>query len=317
MQPSDRSRKSDEPAGRLSIGALARATGIPVETLRTWEARYGFPVPERKPSGHRVYPVSSVPRLRRISEALSRGLRAGDVVPATEREISSLLAAMPAFGAAGAAPRAATAMGTSDVESLLADIERFDAEKLTWRLLGQHARSTPIEFLEEHLGPLVRGLGDAWEAGRLDIRHEHFASERIGEILRSLRQPLESRAVGPLVVYATLPRETHGLGLQMAALVLGLEGCRSLFLGTEVPPAELAALAGEVDARAVAISVSEASRGPRTQAAMRRLRRALPRRVAIVAGGAGARPAAGIDVVGDFAALAEWGAKLSAGAGML
>jgi hypothetical protein len=41
--------------GQISIGALSRATGIPVETLRTWEARYGFPIPERKRSGHRVY----------------------------------------------------------------------------------------------------------------------------------------------------------------------------------------------------------------------------------------------------------------------
>ena len=53
--------------GMLSIGALARATSIRVETLRTWERRYGYPLPERKPSGHRVYPVASVSRLRRIA----------------------------------------------------------------------------------------------------------------------------------------------------------------------------------------------------------------------------------------------------------
>ena len=58
--------------GGLSIGALSRATGIPVETLRTWELRYGYPVPERKPSGQRVYLLSCIPRLRRIAEALFR-----------------------------------------------------------------------------------------------------------------------------------------------------------------------------------------------------------------------------------------------------
>src|SRR5438132_1437067 len=75
---------SDEP--RIAIGALARATGIPVETLRTWEGRYGFPVPRRKPSGHRTYDLASVARLRRIAEALAAGLRAGDVVPLTDEE---------------------------------------------------------------------------------------------------------------------------------------------------------------------------------------------------------------------------------------
>jgi DNA-binding transcriptional MerR regulator len=58
----------------LSIDALSRATRIPVETLRTWEARYGFPAPARKASGHRLYPASIVPRLLRVAEALSLGL---------------------------------------------------------------------------------------------------------------------------------------------------------------------------------------------------------------------------------------------------
>ena len=72
MTPTSARRTESTAGARLSIGALSRATGIPVETLRTWENRYGYPVPERKPSGHRVYALASVPRLRRIAEALSR-----------------------------------------------------------------------------------------------------------------------------------------------------------------------------------------------------------------------------------------------------
>ena len=48
-------RLGTEPAARLSIGALARASYIPVTTLRTWERRYGYPVAERKPSGHPLH----------------------------------------------------------------------------------------------------------------------------------------------------------------------------------------------------------------------------------------------------------------------
>jgi DNA-binding transcriptional MerR regulator len=70
---------------------LSRATRIPVETLRTWERRYGFPVPERKPSGHRVYPLGAVTRLRRIAEVLSLGHRAAEVVPATDVELGRLI----------------------------------------------------------------------------------------------------------------------------------------------------------------------------------------------------------------------------------
>ena len=87
-------RKADAAEGRLTIGALSRATGIPVETLRTWERRYAFPVPTRKPSGHRVYPLSAVPRLRRVAEALARGHRPAEVVPISEAALETLLNAL-------------------------------------------------------------------------------------------------------------------------------------------------------------------------------------------------------------------------------
>jgi DICT domain-containing protein len=39
----------------LTIGTLARRTGVSVSTIRAWERRYGFPVPRRLESGHRRY----------------------------------------------------------------------------------------------------------------------------------------------------------------------------------------------------------------------------------------------------------------------
>jgi MerR family transcriptional regulator, light-induced transcriptional regulator len=42
-------------AGGLSIGDLAKRTGAGISTLRAWERRHGFPVPQRLPSAHRRY----------------------------------------------------------------------------------------------------------------------------------------------------------------------------------------------------------------------------------------------------------------------
>jgi len=105
-------------------------------------------------------------------------------------------------------------------------------------LLRASARLGPLPFLETMVAPLLREVGEAWEKGRLRVRHEHFVAERLGDLLRSLRLPLEERAGGPLVVLATLPGEAHGLGLQMAALVVAFAGCRVLYLGTETPVPE-------------------------------------------------------------------------------
>jgi methanogenic corrinoid protein MtbC1 len=290
---------------RLSIGALSRATGIPVETLRTWESRYGFPVPERRPSGHRVYPLSTVPRLRRIAEALARGHRAGQVVPVSDTDLRRLLAA--ALPAPARSRDDSPAPATGEVQQLLRLVEAFDSDRLTHALLSASARLGPLGFLETVVAPLLRAVGEAWEQGRLQVRHEHFVAERLGDVLRSLRLPLEERAGGPLIVLSTLPGEAHGLGLQMAALVVAFAGCRVLHLGTETPVPDMLTLTRDLGARALALSVSAAGRKPRTAALLRRVRGGLPRRTALLVGGEGApAPSPGVQVFADLPSLEGW-----------
>jgi len=302
-------QEAHEVGGKLSIGALSRATGIPPETLRTWEQRYGFPVPERKPSGHRVYPVTSVPRLRRIAEALARGHRAREAVSASENALSTLLTVGPVARVARPSP---TQTEDADIADLLRCVETFAAEQLTRSLLRDWKRMSPLEFLSTRIAPLIHAVGEEWAAARLEIRHERFLSERVGDLLRSLRLPLEEKAKGPLVVCASLPGEEHGLGLQMVALLLTEVGCRILFLGTEVPPTQVANLARDLTARAVAVSVSIANRGDPMNGQITFLRSLLHRRVTLLVGGAGApgtQP--GLKVVQDLADVKEWGRRLA------
>ena len=292
----------------LSIGALSRATGIPPETLRTWEQRYGFPIPERKPSGHRVYPVASVPRLRRITEALARGHRAREAVSASENALSTLLTV---GSAATVARPSSTQAEEADVTDLLRFVETFDAEQLTRSLLRDWKRMSPLEFLCSRISPLVYAVGEEWAAARLEIRHERFLSERVGDLLRSLRLPLEEKAKGPLVVGTSLPGEEHGLGLQMVALLLTGVGCHILILGTEVPPTQVASLARDLTARAVAVSVSIANRGEPMMGQITFLRSLLPRRVTLLIGGAGAPGSQpGLKIIQDLTEVEEWGRHL-------
>ena len=53
-----------------SIGAVGQMLGIPPATLRTWEERYGLPVPERSPGGQRVYSRDQVEQLRAETQRL-------------------------------------------------------------------------------------------------------------------------------------------------------------------------------------------------------------------------------------------------------
>jgi DICT domain-containing protein len=61
----------------LTISDVARRTGIGIPTLRVWEERYGFPTPERVPSGHRRYSEDDC----RVLTAVARERQAGSSVP--------------------------------------------------------------------------------------------------------------------------------------------------------------------------------------------------------------------------------------------
>jgi methanogenic corrinoid protein MtbC1 len=298
--------RGPRPRALLSIGALSRATDISVESLRTWERRYGYPVPDRKPSGHRLYPVEAVGRLRRIAEALACGHRAREVVAASDGELAVLLAAAPS----PARHRRAGPARHVELDHLLDAVERFDGPRLTRPLLAEWARLAPLEFLRDRIAPLVHEVGERWATGGLEIRHEHFLSERVGDLLRTVRIPFEERATGAPAVMATLPGEAHALGLQMAALLLATHGRRICYVGTEVPIEQLATLARDLGASTVAISVSAFTQGRATARRLAQLRRALPARAELLVGGGGApRRCGGTRVIDDLDALHAWAAR--------
>jgi len=302
------SRMARSGKGMLSIGALSAATGVPVETIRSWERRYGFPVAERKPSGHRVYSLAVVPRLRLVSDALARGHRAAEVVAASEAALESLLAALPETTPSPNVDRSALVSVTTNIPDHFGTIREFDAETLKRLFQAEWSRLGPLRFVQERAAPLLEAVGDAWSTGDLDVRHEHFVSACVGDFLRSARMPMDDRATGPVVALATLPGELHGLGLQMSAVVFAAAGWRALVLGVNTPVEQIVALTREATIAAVAVSCA-APRRRKTAEQLRTLRRRLPRAITLLVGGSGAPkqlPRSGIDIMTDLRTLDRW-----------
>ena len=261
----------------LSIGELSRATGLSIDTLRVWERRYGRPVPVRLPSGHRRYTAADARWLRRVAEALARGHRPREVLSAAEGDLDQLLG------------RQQPAPERLEPRRLLQLVKEWHGEELMAALHEACARQGVRALLEEHVAPLLEAAGSAWADGTLDVRHEHYLSHLVDDVLRSLRARLTVDAQAPLVVLATLDGELHGLGLQMAALVCAGHGVRPCVLGWCAPPAEIAAAARETGAKGVGVGVSLANGGVQTERRLAELRLMLPADVRLAVGGAGAR----------------------------
>src|SRR4051812_49954638 len=87
---------SDPAEALLSIAAVERETGLGKDTLRAWERRYGFPVPERDAAGVRGYPRALVDRLALIRRALLAGERPGRLLALPPEQLDAVLSDMAA-----------------------------------------------------------------------------------------------------------------------------------------------------------------------------------------------------------------------------
>jgi methanogenic corrinoid protein MtbC1 len=295
----------------LSIGALSAATGLPVETLRTWERRYGFPTPvERTGAAHRRYPLETVERLKLAGRAMDLGHKPSIALRASMSTLRDLLAVSgapePKRTTLAPAPT-----GGSFVERCIQSVARLDSEPLVQELERAWNELGAMTFLTTAVAPLLSSIGEAWGRKELEVGHEHFASEIIREFLSARWRPMSERSQGPRVVCGTLEREHHVLGLHMAAVVLSLAGARIVFLGGGTPVRQLVESAVETRSRAVLLSAAEGTDRRRLERQVKALLQALPAGTSLVVGGRGFEPPPrGVRAPGGLLELEKWALTL-------
>jgi hypothetical protein len=302
-------RLTDEPL--LSIAAVERETGLGKDTLRAWERRYGFPVPQRDAAGIRGYPRALVDRLALIRRALLAGQRPGRLLGLPPGELDAVLAT-----AAVVPVPIAKAPGVLDVGEGLAALRAGGAEALRhWLTLGL-ARTGLASFVIDGVAPLTVAVGDAWVDGSIAVYEEHLYSEALQAVLRSALVPFQTglEPAAPRMLLTTVPGEAHGLGLLMAEALLTLQACRCLSLGVQTPIAGIVAACAAQRIDVVALSFSESLTAAQALPALSELRASLPPTVAIWAGGGSpalrALRSPGIRVMSRLAdiagAVADW-----------
>lgn len=272
---------SGAPQG-YSIRVASRLTGVSSDTLRMWERRYGFPKPVRNEAQVRVYTDADIERLVLVARALKAGFRSGEVIHRDVGDLRNLLVS-------STRSEHEESRRTPTIESLLERLLADDPNGLRDDLRRSVALLGPKGFLTEVAAPLVEQVGVAWAAGRIAVRHEHLISEVLSSKLRLLLSAYDDRAEGPKVLLATLSDEQHGLGLDMVALYLALEGITPRLLGVNTPPDQIAEAALALGADVVGVSVSEASEIPLTEQNLRRVLDALPADREVWVGGKQAR----------------------------
>lgn len=268
----------------LTIGAVARQTGIAAETLRKWEMRYGFPVPFRTESGHRVFHDEDVEKIHGVARAIAQGHRAGSA-------IKSALGAAPPKAQTKSIRTKLHAPVTQAIKLLQAcDLSRYQAHVET-----SLAKLGIVDFIQDFAIPLIREVGAQWQKGALQPFREHaFASHLSGLVdaysHKLLQQNPQLRPTeGARPVLLALPAgEQHYLGLSLLKAMLREGGVPTITFKSGLPASQIALAAQTYAARAVALSCSKASPKKLLAGELAELRSLLPMRIGLWVGGAGA-----------------------------
>jgi DNA-binding transcriptional MerR regulator/methylmalonyl-CoA mutase cobalamin-binding subunit len=259
-----------------SISAVERDTGLSKDTLRVWERRYQFPLPERDANGERVYTPEQVEKLRALKRLIDRGHRPSKIVG---QSLADLLAIVdPAQTAAEPADPAVAATIKLLRAHRVADLRQGLAQRLM--------RDGLARFCLETVGPLTRQVGEAWMRGQLEVFEEHLYTETVQGLLRSTLAAMPAARGAPRVLLTTFPNEQHGLGLLMAESILALEGATCISLGTQTPIWDIVLAARTHDADIIALSFSLAYPVTPAVEGLEELRAKVAKSVEVWAGGA-------------------------------
>jgi MerR family transcriptional regulator, light-induced transcriptional regulator len=200
----------------LAIKDVAARTGIAAGTIRMWEQRYGFPVPERTGAGYRVYSDDDVEALRRVLAYRERGL---SVPAAVDRARSSDLAtdrpSLYGVLAAGESPPAAQA--------------------LRKRTLIAVSRAIEDETLSRAAAPLVIAAFQS-ERNYRAVEHRYRALARTADAVLVLADFDALRGGGDAPVEVPLEHR-DGLGNEWA-VVVDAPGYAACLLAWEQPRAQ-------------------------------------------------------------------------------
>lgn len=302
-------RRSGVPHDALPIRTVASMTGLTPDLIRAWEKRYSVVKPERGARGARLYNASDVAHLRLLARVVHAGRAIGDVASLTTHELRQLLAAGETQDAAPAEPRSSPT-AEQVVSRVLERVADFD-DAAVGRLLGDaalvlHAGS----FVHEVAVPLVQRVGERWSKGALSIAHEHALTAALRNLLGGL--VLNRRHARPELLLATPAGERHEMGLLLVALLACDAGVGAMYLGPDLPAAEIVAAVRRLRPGVVGLSAVAAGNRDRTVAEVRKLNAALDGRIELWLGGADAPEVA--DRVRGFRGLVFTDLKTTAAA---
>jgi len=141
------------------------------------------------------------------------------------------------------------------VAGLLAAAEDYDFAGCDRLFAVAVAELEPLALVRDVTSPALREAGNRWHRGEWTVVQEHLLS---GVVRRQLSAALDrhlSHSDGPSILFTTLSGERHELGGLMGAFLAASRGFRSLYIGPDLPVADICRFCAHRPVEALALSL--------------------------------------------------------------
>ena len=266
------------------IRAVARLTGIPIETLRAWERRYHAVTPDRTARG-RLYSDVEVSRLQLLRAVVEGGHAIGQVAGLSDAELQ-VLAAAPSVSHPPPGPGAPSAHPS--LERLLDAIAAFDSEAINQELSKLALLLRPADLVHKVVLPLMRQAGENWHNGTFTIAQEHLFSACMRNLLGGMVRLHRPGTNAGRILLTTPAGELHEFGILAAAMLAVSQDFQVTYLGPNLPAGEILATAEKCLPDIVVLGIMKMNATPAVGGEMARLASGLPVLTELWVGGTGA-----------------------------
>ncbi|MFM7586506.1 MAG: MerR family transcriptional regulator, partial [Bacteroidota bacterium] len=216
---------------QFSIKDMEVLSGVKAHTIRMWEQRFLMFEPRRTPGNIRYYNDSDLKKLLNLSFLTQQGYKVSVLARMSEEELSRRVVDL-----------SLTCTGVeSRIQSLTMHMLQLNELGFT-QLLSVFIKESGLErVMLDIVFPFFRAIGFMWQTGTITPAHEHFITHLIRQkLIVSIDQMdyVQQEAAKKYLLF--LPEgEFHELGLLFAHYVIRSRGHETIYLGANVPYADL------------------------------------------------------------------------------
>lgn len=214
-----------------SISDIESLIGIKAHTIRAWEVRYNLVPPKRTPTNIRFYDDNDLKMLLNIVALNENGYKISRIARMNKNKIVDLVTQLK------------TDFNNDSVQILnLSNAMLSYDEQAFSEVLGCCMEELGLtRTMDQVLFPFMKKIGMLWQTGTIEPSHEHFASNLIREkIIVEIDKTVKPEITNAKRFVLFLPEgEMHETGLLFARYLLKRCGHETLYLGQDIPYADV------------------------------------------------------------------------------